>query len=88
MIRDPAEPRFRWGEPVRAAADLINDGSYPGLPPDALLVANGEHGEVVQIGAHVESNITIYLVEFARSRVVGCLEDEIAPLDPQERQTP
>ena len=30
-------------------------------------------------GAHVESETTIYLVEFSEKIVIGCLEDEIVP---------
>ena len=39
----------------------------------------GDIGEVVQVGAHVESETTIYLVEFSEKIVIGCLEDEIVP---------
>jgi len=75
-----ATAKFQWGQPVRAVADLFNDGTYPHWPEDALLVLGGDRVEVVQIGAHVESNTTVYLVEFSENRVVGCLEDEIAPI--------
>jgi nitrogen fixation protein NifZ len=78
-MSDPAEPRFRWGQPVCATVDLFNDGSYPDWPQEALLVSSGEQGDVVQIGAHVESSTNVYLVEFSRNRVVGCLEAELAP---------
>jgi nitrogen fixation protein NifZ len=44
-----------------------------------LLVKAGDLGEVVQVGAHVESETTIYLVEFSEKIVIGCLEDEIVP---------
>ncbi len=94
-VSDSAQPRFRPGERVQAAVDLVNDGSYPEMPADALLVTAGEAGEVVQIGAHVESRTNVYMVEFASRRVVGCLEDELAPLDAatscivaDERDTP
>jgi hypothetical protein len=46
------------------------------------------------VGAHVESNTTVYLVEFSENRIVGCLEDEIAAAPPSravvanEGQTP
>ena len=80
-MADSAEPRFRLGQPVQAAIDLVNDGSYPDRPEDALLVRAGERGEVVQIGAHVESQTNVYIIEFASRLVVGCLESEIAPLD-------
>ena len=73
-------PKYDWGVRVRAAIDLVNDGSYPDIAPDALLAAAGEEGEVVQVGMHTESNTPVYMVEFASLRVVGCLESEITPL--------
>ncbi len=76
-MSDPEAPKFQWGRPVRAINDLFNDGTYPNLPADALLVRSGDRGEIVQIGAHVDSNTTVYLVEFGGNRIVGCLEDEI-----------
>ncbi len=77
---DAEAPKFQWGQPVKSVDDLFNDGSYPNLPEDALIVGSGERGEIVQIGAHVESNTTVYLVEFGENRIVGCLEDEIAAI--------
>jgi nitrogen fixation protein NifZ len=79
-MSDPEAPKFQWGQPVQSIDDLFNDGSYPNLPEDALIVSSGERGEIVQIGAHVESNTTVYLVEFGENRIVGCLEDEISAL--------
>ena len=72
------EPRFQWGQPLVAACDLVNDGSYPDLPAEALIVTAGTVGEVVNVGHHAEANVPVYLVEFAGGRVVGCLEDELA----------
>lgn len=77
---EPRTPKYQWGQRVRALADLYNDGSYPEHPPQALLVRAGDAGEIVQVGAHVESSTPVYLVEFGASHVVGCLEEEIAPL--------
>jgi len=74
---DIKEPKFQWGQPVVAVIDLVNDGSYPEMPADALLAASGSKGEIVQTGMHQESNTPVYLVEFAGGRVIGCLEDEI-----------
>ena len=82
---DPAAPKFQWGQPVQAVADLFNDGSYPDRPLDALLVPAGEPGEVVQVGTHVETNTILYLVEFSQNRIVGCLQDELAPIGPQNQ---
>ena len=75
---DIREPKFRWGQQVVALTDLVNDGSYPDAAQDALLVAGGTRGEVVQTGMHEESNTPVYIVEFAGGKVIGCLEAEIA----------
>jgi nitrogen fixation protein NifZ len=77
-MTEPVIPRYQWGQRVQALTDLHNDGTYPDCPEDALLVRAGDAGEIVQVGTHTESNVTVYLVEFAESRVVGCLEQEIA----------
>lgn len=75
---DAREPKYRWGQRVRAASDLYNDGSYPDKPSDALLVSAGDHGDIVQVGTHVESGMPVYMVEFGGRNVVGCLEEEIS----------
>ena len=78
---DPRMPKYQWGQPVLAVADLFNDGSYPDKELDVLLVKGGSRGEIVQVGSHEESNTPIYLVEFEKEGlVVGCLEEEISPL--------
>jgi len=77
---DATMPRYEWGQQVHAVVDLFNDGSYPEQPIDALLVSNGEAGEVVQIGKHTDSGTVIYMVEFASKRVVGCFEPELAAI--------
>lgn len=74
---EPQATRYEWGQRVRASQDLYNDGYYPGVEADALLVKSGDAGEIVNVGMHTESNTHIYLVEFPDSRVVGCLEEEI-----------
>ena len=77
-MMEPVSPKFQWGQRVQALLDLYNDGSFPECPPEALLVQEGDSGEVVQVGTHTESNTPVYLVEFGPNRVVGCLEGEIA----------
>jgi nitrogen fixation protein NifZ len=72
-------PRFEWGQRVKAAMDLFNDGSYPAGPSDALLVGAGEAGEIVQVGRHVDSGSFVYMVEFALNQVIGCVEPELMP---------
>ncbi|ANW03178.1 nitrogen fixation protein NifZ [Bradyrhizobium icense] len=77
---DPRLPKYQWGQHVKAAIDLINDGSFPDAPSDGLLVGAGGIGEIVQVGRHTEANVPIYLVEFGERLVIGCLEEEIAVL--------
>lgn len=71
------EPRYQWGQNVRACVDLINDGSHPEHAENALLVGAGTSGEVVNTGFHAESNMPVYLVQFGEHMLVGCLEDEL-----------
>lgn len=79
-LKEPREPRFQWGQPVVTLVDLLNDGSYPDLTEAALLAAAGVRGEVVNVGMIEESGVPVYLVEFADGKVVGVLEEELAPV--------
>jgi nitrogen fixation protein NifZ len=80
MMLEPRMPKYQWGQRVKAAIDLHNDGSFPDAPAEGLLVGIGDIGEIVQVGRHAEANLPVYLVEFGERLVVGCLEEEIAPL--------
>ena len=77
---EPRLPKYQWGQRVKTLIDLHNDGTFPNAEPEGLLVSNGDLGEIVQVGAHTDSNTPIYLVEFREGLVVGCLEEEIMPL--------
>lgn len=77
---EPREAKYQWGQRIVATADLFNDGTYPDLEAEALLVSNGTPGEIVNVGHHEDLNLPVYLVEFEAGRVVGCLEEEIAPV--------
>ncbi|QSA99314.1 nitrogen fixation protein NifZ [Methylococcus sp. EFPC2] len=70
-------PIYQWGQKVATEADIFNDGSYPDHEPEALLVAAGSEGEIVQVGYHEESQVPIYLVEFPGGYVIGCFEEEL-----------
>jgi nitrogen fixation protein NifZ len=80
MMPEPRLPKYQWGQRVKAAVDLMNDGSFPNAPADGRLVAVGDTGEIVQVGRHTDANLPIYLVEFGERLVVGCLEEEICLL--------
>jgi len=77
-LPDPQAARYQWGQSVRAAVDLYNDGSLPDVPEDALLVVAGGPGEIVQVGHLAEAQVPIYMVDFGVA-VLGCLEEELAP---------
>lgn len=79
-LKEPRTARFQWGQPVVTLVDLLNDGSYPDLTEAALLAAAGARGEVVNVGVIEDSGIPVYLVEFADGKVVGVLEEELAPV--------
>ncbi|HZU64789.1 MAG TPA: nitrogen fixation protein NifZ [Novosphingobium sp.] len=78
-------PVFRWGQQVRTALALVNDGSHPGFAPEAVIVPAGAVGEIVNVGHHEESDTPVYLVDFAAGTpapcVVGCLEEELEELE-------
>jgi nitrogen fixation protein NifZ len=80
LIFEPRLPKYEWGMRVKTLIDLFNDGTFPNAEPEALLIAVGGAGEIVQVGAHEETNTPIYLVEFKDGMVIGCLEEEIEPL--------
>jgi nitrogen fixation protein NifZ len=65
---------------VVTLVDLLNDGSYPDLAEAALLAEAGARGEVVNVGMVEDSGIPVYLVEFADGKVIGVLEEELAPV--------
>lgn len=71
-------PKYQWGQNISCQMDIINDGSYPDTPVDALLVEQGTQGEIVNVGNIEETGAPIYLVEFTTGKVVGMLEEEIA----------
>ncbi|HEY0201948.1 MAG TPA: nitrogen fixation protein NifZ [Burkholderiaceae bacterium] len=71
--------QYAWGQRVVALDDLVNDGSYPDHPANAVLAERGSVGEIVNVGHAVETNEPVYLVEFNGRLVVGCMEEEIAP---------
>lgn len=84
----PREPVYDWGARVSAAVDLVNDGSHPHVPPEALLVPMGTPGMVVRVGHAAEANVPVYLVEFPGGVLVGCLEDELVAVGGPRRGVP
>lgn len=86
-MQDPREPKYQWGQQVVATIDLYNDASVPGAPEDALLIAAGGPGEIVQVGRHAQADVPVYMVDFGLA-VLGCLEEEIAPARDRREAAP
>jgi nitrogen fixation protein NifZ len=76
-MAEAREPKFQWGQPVSTNVDLINDGSYPDAPLEALLAPTGSRGEIVNVGVIEETGDPIYLVEFPDGKVIGVFEEEL-----------
>ncbi len=72
-------PRFECGHRVRAAQNLFNDGSYSEQTANAMLVRRGEAGDIVLVTRRPDTGEVVYLVEFALSQIVGCLDYELMP---------
>jgi nitrogen fixation protein NifZ len=70
--------KYQWGQTISSQVDLINDGSFPDVEAEAILVEKGTIGEVVNVGTVEETGVPVYLVEFKNGKVVGVLEDEIS----------
>jgi nitrogen fixation protein NifZ len=73
--------RSRRRRRAQAVAHSTKDASYPERPIEALLVREGDAGEVVQVGRHSDTDTPVYLVEFGERLVVGCFEEELIVLD-------
>lgn len=83
--------RFEMGDMVFAATDLFNEAveetgesAIPDIDADALLVASGTRGVVVNVGHAKElPDAEIYLVRFETNpdgtlgEPIGCLDDEL-----------
>ncbi|MGY4412358.1 nitrogen fixation protein NifZ [Bradyrhizobium sp. LB7.1] len=79
-MTEPRVPKYRSGQRVTTAVNLINDESVAAAPPDGILVGAGAIGEIVRVAMHTEASVPIYLVDFGERLVVGCLEEEITVL--------
>jgi len=77
---EPQISKYQWGQAISSQTDLLNDGSYPDVPVEAVLVEQGTKGEIVNVGMVEETGAPVYLVEFVNGKVVGVLEEEISPV--------
>ncbi|WP_027571418.1 nitrogen fixation protein NifZ [Bradyrhizobium sp. WSM1743] len=79
-MTQPGVPKYRRGQRVKTAVDLINDNSYPDAEPEGVLLAAGATGEIINVAIHTEANVPIYIVDFGEQMLIGCLEEEITVL--------
>ncbi|MBB4397114.1 nitrogen fixation protein NifZ [Bradyrhizobium sp. CIR48] len=68
-------PKYRRGQRVKTAVDLINDHSFPDTEPEGVLLAAGATGEIINVATHTEANVPIYIVDFGEQLLIGCLEE-------------
>ena len=74
-------PRWDYGDSVRVARNVRNDGTFPGVDTGALLVRRGSVGHVVNVGTFLQDQI-IYSVHFLEADcIVGCREEELIGID-------
>lgn len=79
--------KFKVGDVVKTRRKIKNDGTYPGISWDALLVDIGEVGVIMDIGIFLLTK-TIYTVYFPRlDMLIGCLEHELEAMDEEEAST-
>ncbi|WP_342724065.1 nitrogen fixation protein NifZ [Bradyrhizobium sp. B097] len=79
-MTEPCFPKYRRGQRVKTAVDIINDGSFPNTEPEGVLLGAGATGEIIRVAIHTEANVPIYTVDFGERLLVGCLEEEITVL--------
>ncbi|SCB31233.1 nitrogen fixation protein NifZ [Bradyrhizobium shewense] len=79
-MTQPGFPKYRRGQRVKTAVDLINDNSFPDTEPEGVLLAAGATGEIINVAIHNEANVPIYIVDFGEQLLIGCFEEEITVL--------
>ena len=80
---------FKIGDTIRSSEDIYNDGSFPNVAEDALLVSEGTRGVVIDEGYLEEDETKIlYLVKFEDREnpadlgpPIGCWPEDITPIE-------
>ncbi|SMF28804.1 nitrogen fixation protein NifZ [Alteromonadaceae bacterium Bs31] len=73
------QPKYDYGEEVRVARNVRNDGTYPGKEVGELLLKRGAIGCVNDVGTYLQDQL-IYRVNFlGEGKTVGCREEELIP---------
>lgn len=69
--------RWDYGDAVRVARNVRDDGTFPGASRGELLIRRGSIGHVVDKGTFLMDQV-IYSVHFVEAgRIVGCREEEL-----------
>lgn len=76
-----SQTKFNVGDVVKIRKRIKNDGTFPGLPWDEVIVNKGEIGVVVDIGIFLLTK-TVYTIFFPRLDIfVGCIEQELEAMN-------
>ncbi|NYG45168.1 nitrogen fixation protein NifZ [Bradyrhizobium sp. IAR9] len=70
-------PKYRRGQRAKTEVELVNDDSFPDTEPERVLLVAGATGEIINVAIHTEANVPIYIVDFDKQLLIGCLEAEI-----------
>jgi nitrogen fixation protein NifZ len=88
IIEIDRPPQFAYGEKVRSAKMVRNDGTFAGSEIGDLLVRKGDVGYVASIGTFLQQYY-IYGVDFVeRGYIVGMKARELHSLDVPEHYEP
>jgi nitrogen fixation protein NifZ len=82
--KDEEEPKFRVGQKVKLAEDIVNDGTYPHAKIGTLMMPKESIGYIKSMGEFLQV-IRVYEVHFVGSNmdveIVGCREHELVSVD-------
>jgi nitrogen fixation protein NifZ len=69
-------PLYFIEDRVKLLRDIRNDGTFPGADKGEILIAEGEEGEVINLGTFLLDK-WIYSVIFKSGKIIGCLGSEL-----------
>lgn len=82
--KDEEEPKYKMGQKVELAEDVVNDGTYPHTPIGTLMMPKGSIGYIKDMGDFLQV-IRVYEVHFVGTdmeiEIIGCREHELVSVD-------
>lgn len=81
IVEIVGQPLFEEGDKIVSLKEIRNDGTYPGQPTGATLIAPGDVGYIKSIGTYLQM-FYIYGVDFyEKGVIVGMRAHEMELLD-------